>query len=122
MLLMIIASLYFLFDPMESHFFPKCPFHEVTGLYCPGCGSQRALHQLLHFDFVGVLKYNILFLVGLLVVSYNIVITIVNKYTQKEYYNYLYHPYTPIVTLIFIVIFWILRNIEMYPYVLLAPS
>lgn len=26
---------------------PKCIFHELTGLECPGCGSQRALMELL---------------------------------------------------------------------------
>src|SRR5215469_5193653 len=35
------------FDPATSGFFPPCPFHYLTGLYCPGCGSLRAIHQLL---------------------------------------------------------------------------
>jgi len=29
---------------------PACPFHALTGLYCPGCGSTRALFSLLHGD------------------------------------------------------------------------
>lgn len=28
--------------------FLKCPFHQLTGLQCPLCGSQRAMHHLLH--------------------------------------------------------------------------
>ena len=39
------------FDPATSTLFPPCPFRYVTGLYCPGCGSLRAVHQLLHGDF-----------------------------------------------------------------------
>ena len=27
---------------------PACPFHALTRLYCPGCGTTRALHALLH--------------------------------------------------------------------------
>ena len=38
--------------------FPKCLFFSLTGLQCPGCGSQRALHSLLHLDLVAALRYN----------------------------------------------------------------
>ena len=36
-------------DPEHDtqHYLP-CPFHWLTGWYCPGCGTQRALHDLLH--------------------------------------------------------------------------
>ena len=26
----------------------QCPFYALTGLYCPGCGSGRAVYALLH--------------------------------------------------------------------------
>ena len=26
----------------------QCPFYRLTGLYCPGCGSGRAIYALLH--------------------------------------------------------------------------
>jgi Protein of unknown function (DUF2752) len=34
-------------DPARRGVFPTCPFHRLTGLWCPGCGTTRALHQLL---------------------------------------------------------------------------
>lgn len=49
--------IYAKFDP-EKTFFPQCPFFRLTGLKCPGCGSQRALHQLLHFRIGAAFQYN----------------------------------------------------------------
>ena len=59
-----LLPLYF-FNPVEHSFFPRCFFHSMTGLDCPGCGGLRATHQLLHGDFVAALRLNALF-VGLL--------------------------------------------------------
>lgn len=57
----VVVGLYFL-DPLQCAFMPKCPFRLLTGLSCPGCGVQRAIHALLHGDVVAAVKYN-LFLV-----------------------------------------------------------
>lgn len=43
-----LGALFFLADPASSGFFWNCPFHALTGWYCPGCGTQRAVHELLH--------------------------------------------------------------------------
>lgn len=43
----LLALLYW-FDPATSRFFPPCPTQTYLGLQCPGCGSTRAMHQLLH--------------------------------------------------------------------------
>lgn len=45
--LAVLIALY-VFDPETSKGFLPCPFHWLTGLDCPGCGSQRAMHDLLH--------------------------------------------------------------------------
>lgn len=37
----------------------RCPFHAVTGWYCPGCGGTRALGALLHGDIPGALRDNL---------------------------------------------------------------
>ncbi len=42
-----IAVLFF-FDPATAGFYPPCLFKTVFGAPCPGCGSLRAMHQLLH--------------------------------------------------------------------------
>lgn len=43
-----------------------CLFRELTGLYCPGCGSGRAAIALLHGHPIRAVGYNpLLFLLGL---------------------------------------------------------
>ncbi|MEI7730719.1 MAG: DUF2752 domain-containing protein [Verrucomicrobiota bacterium] len=46
-LLVALGGFYWL-DPTQHAIFPPCLFHKLTGWNCPGCGGQRALHQLLH--------------------------------------------------------------------------
>ena len=46
------------FDPNANGFYPRCPFFLLTGLKCPGCGTTRAIHQVLHGNFREALHYN----------------------------------------------------------------
>jgi hypothetical protein len=55
---MIILPLYFYFDPTHSLLAPKCTFHMLTGLDCPACGGQRALHSLLNGEVWLSFRYN----------------------------------------------------------------
>jgi hypothetical protein len=53
-------------DPHRSNFlFPACPFHAATGLYCPGCGGLRMVHDVLHGDLAAAVVDNVVALVGL---------------------------------------------------------
>jgi hypothetical protein len=53
-------------DPHRSDFgFPICPFHAMTGLYCPGCGGLRMTHDVLHGDFAAAFVDNAFALIGL---------------------------------------------------------
>jgi hypothetical protein len=49
------------FPPTEYSFYPRCPIYLATHWLCPGCGSTRALHALLHLDFPVAFHYNALF-------------------------------------------------------------
>ena len=39
--------------------YPGCVFHQMTGLWCPGCGLTRGTHELLHGHLGAALGYNV---------------------------------------------------------------
>ncbi len=54
-----------LVDPSEPGHYPTCPFLALTGLYCPGCGSLRAVHALAHGQVLTAAGFNVLSLASL---------------------------------------------------------
>lgn len=55
------SAFLFAVDPSRHAVYPRCLFHEATGLYCAGCGATRALHALLHGRVLEALHDNALF-------------------------------------------------------------
>jgi Protein of unknown function (DUF2752) len=39
--------------------YPGCVFHQMTGLWCPGCGLTRGTYQLLHGHLGSALSVNV---------------------------------------------------------------
>ncbi len=60
-----IVGCMFLFcvNPTEIEWIPKCPFYVLTGYKCPGCGTLRGIHHLLHFHFSAAWAMNPLLIV-----------------------------------------------------------
>lgn len=52
------AAVLFCFDPARYPIYPVCPFHRLTGLDCPGCGTLRAMHQLAHGNLAAAWRLN----------------------------------------------------------------
>jgi hypothetical protein len=61
----VVAAALFTYDPAGKNALPGCLFHDLTGLYCPGCGSCRALHQLLNGHLEAALELNPLMVLAL---------------------------------------------------------
>ena len=104
--------IFFYIDPNVYPFFPKCPFLVVTGLECPGCGSQRSFHQLLHFNIAGAFHQNplvVIFGPYILLGLYIEYFGGKDKFTQIS--NLLFGKVAAIVILVIIIGFWIGRNI-----------
>ena len=118
----IIVIVYFLFNPAAVSLFPPCPFYFLTGFYCPGCGSQRAIHQLLHGNIFGAVGYNALLVLSLPVLFLSARMFILNIFKKENRkVDFLYNPQVPKIISGIVLLFWILRNIPVHPFTLLAP-
>jgi len=63
---MVVTAVIWAYDPTSGDFpFPRCPVKTLTGLDCPGCGSTRALHAMLHGHPKEALGYNAGLVVGI---------------------------------------------------------
>lgn len=47
-------------DPEQPGHYPTCPFLSLTGQFCPGCGSLRAVHALTRGDLSTAVSRNVL--------------------------------------------------------------
>ncbi len=57
------AFLYFV-NPAETKLLPRCPLVLLTGYKCPGCGTLRAAHALLHMRFAEAWSFSPAFIIG----------------------------------------------------------
>ncbi len=110
--LALLIVLYYLIDPMGQKWFPKCPFYGITGYKCPGCGSQRAVHQLLHFNFTGALQENALLIISLPYILLAFLFDYAGFKTRWPKARKVLFGFNAIVIVLLIVIgWWIMRNL-----------
>ena len=108
---------YFRHDPARSgSLFPPCFFHRLTHLYCPGCGSQRAAHQLLHGRLLGALRCNPLMCLAIPVLAWEALAK-----ATRRFPSLLDRPRVGWTILWVVIVFWIARNLPVWPCTFLAP-
>lgn len=56
----LALSLLFAHRPEGQFFFPRCTFHQLSGLHCPGCGGLRATHELLNGHLLEAARSNLM--------------------------------------------------------------
>lgn len=111
-----------LFDPATSGVFPPCPLRYLTGWYCPGCGSLRAIHQLLHGNLSAAWALNPLTVVLLPFLAYGMA-SYAFFQIRGQHLPRLFLPAVWIRALCAVIIlFGIARNIPVHPFDLLAPA
>ena len=109
------------FNPVGSDLYPKCPFHLLTGLHCPGCGTVRALHQLLHGNVLAAMRLNPLAVILLPPVAYGMLSLGLQFVGLKPLPSKFIPAFWIWMLLAVIMLYWVLRNLPCYPFTLLAP-
>lgn len=99
----------------------KCWFYGLTGLYCPGCGSGRAVHALLQGQVQKAFSYNIL----LFVLGTPCLAVVLHEYLRLVFPGLRLKAVSfsrPVVILCLALVFgfWILRNLPLFSF--LAPG
>ena len=90
-----------------------CIFYKITGLYCPGCGGNRAIISLIHLNFGEAISNNLLLTLSIPLILVYVFI----KYVLKK--NIKLTDNTFVIISIITIAFGILRNIPFF--IFLAP-
>lgn len=110
--ILILGLVYFCHNPADSAWFPKCPFLAVTGLQCPGCGSQRAVHALLHLRVGEAFAHNPLLVMAVPYLAAALVFrraSVQMRFPKMR--AFLFGQTAIFVVLAVVLLFWVLRNV-----------
>lgn len=121
-LLTILAlGFVFFFNPSASTLYPTCPFLWFTGCYCPGCGSLRAIHQLTRGHPAAAFGLNPLMVLSLPFLGYYFASNAARAITGRPLKTFFIRPVFIWALLGLVLVFWVMRNVPVYPFSLLAP-
>lgn len=105
-----LVALYAAVDPAEAVWMPKCMVWQLTGFRCPGCGSQRMVHALLHGDLHSAFACNAFLMLMLPVIALMIWLEASRK-RHPALYSALYGKWGCALILGSILLWTVLRNI-----------
>lgn len=112
-----------LLRPAGSGFGLPCPIHSLTGLYCPGCGASRALASLLRLDFYAAFRWNPLLVPVLPFALFYLMWGSASWVRHGR--NTLDERIPPKLLwalVVVVLLYFLLRNIPLWPFVLLQPT
>lgn len=114
--LILLLILYKVYNPNYNNLFPKCPLFVYTGIKCPGCGSQRAIHHLLNFEILKAINNNILAVIFIPYILLGFAFELIKKPTQKilKWRKIIFGRTAILIVLTVIITFWVFRNIKIY--------
>lgn len=113
-----ITAFYSFWNPAENSFLPTCPFKNLTGFYCPGCGGQRAFHAILHGNITEAFHNNLLIFIIIPIALYKIILEM-NGSSSKDVFILRDKGIWIFLSLLFF--FTIIRNVPLYPLNQLIP-
>ncbi|WP_366937736.1 DUF2752 domain-containing protein [uncultured Apibacter sp.] len=122
LLIALVCIYYYYYDPGKSNYGLPCFFKLVTGLNCAGCGGQRALHNLLHGNFLLALRYNFfIYLIPFFLYLFYVNIEVYIFRGKKFVLDFMFSNKLGIIGILIILVYMVLRNIPYVPFIYLSP-
>ncbi|OGF50985.1 MAG: hypothetical protein A2231_06415 [Candidatus Firestonebacteria bacterium RIFOXYA2_FULL_40_8] len=116
-LLLLVITVFlvlFFFVPGEGGIYPLCPTHYLTTLSCPGCGSLRAMHNLLHGNIKEAFYFNPLMILALPILAVWFLLYILKSVFAVKLPEVKLKPAIWWLLISGIILFMILRNLPFY--------
>ena len=113
-ILVVISIIYYYFNPSEASWIPKCVFKQLTGWDCAACGNQRALHALLHGNFIEAFHYNPFSIISIPYLSLLVYTTFFTSPLAIRWKRYVQHRIAVFTYLALMILWWIGRNILVF--------
>lgn len=123
-LLILLAESCFLYyhSPKETRWL-ICIVYALTGCYCPGCGAGRACYCILHGQIYQAFRYNPLLVILLPWIGLYLALCAGQwLFTGRETISRRIPAWILWTLLIIILLYGVLRNVDAYPFALLAPT
>jgi hypothetical protein len=117
----VAAVVLYSVPPTADSLYPRCLFHSLTGWHCPGCGTARCLHALLHGDLLQAAAYNALTVLLLPLLAAGVGWQGYVTLTGRPAGSWRLPAWSIRLLLVVILAFWFLRNLDSFPFRVLAP-
>jgi hypothetical protein len=107
-------------DPAQGP--PICPFRELTGYDCPGCGGTRAVHQLLSGHPAAAVDLNVLAVLALPFIVWALWAVLVRAFGGPRLPLPAVSRRWSVVALVAVGVFWVVRNLAATPFAWLGTG
>lgn len=98
-------------DPHSSGAYGFCPFLELTGKPCPGCGGLRAVNDLTRGDFVAAVSSNVMAVALVAVLAVAWIAWVVRRLRGHDGRMIVLSPKASLVALGVFLLFGVVRNL-----------
>lgn len=109
-----VSALVYLYghDPSVNGGYPRCLFHSLTGLWCPGCGVTRGLYAFLHGEYLETVRMNPYIFCIMPMLAFAAYVA--RRPAELRSIGF--------IAVLSGLLFWVLRNVGIWQFVLLSPS
>lgn len=98
-----------------DYFHYECPYRKFFHIYCPGCGTSRMIKALFRLDIYQAFRYNpLMFIIIVILLPIYIIMNVIKYIHSKTFYKITKKQI--IILFIIMILYFILRNLEIGVY------